>query len=109
MIMKIKKGDLVLVLKGKDKSRKGKVIKALPKEQKVIIEGLNLRKKHFPPKREGEKGEIVKIPAPLSIANVKLICPKCKKPTRVGYRVISDSKSQQSKKVRICKKCGQNL
>lgn len=107
--MKIKKNDLVLIIKGKDKNRKGKVIKVLPKKQKVIIEGLNLKKKHFSPRREGEKGEIVEIPAPLSVANVKLICPKCKKPTKVGYKIISDAKSGKSKKIRICKKCGGNL
>jgi len=97
--MQLKKGDQILIIKGKDKKRKGKIIKVLPKEDKIIIEGLNLKKKHLRPKKEGEKGEIVAIPAPLNISNVKLICPKCKKPTRVGHILRS------GKKYRSCKKC----
>lgn len=97
--MKIKKGDTVLIIKGKDRGKSGVVIKALPKKNKVIVEGLNLVKKHLKPKRAGEKGQIVSIPAPLDVAKVKLICPKCKKPTRVGYEFQND------KKFRKCKKC----
>jgi large subunit ribosomal protein L24 len=97
--MKIKKGDTVLIISGKDKGRTGKVIKALPKENKVIVEGLNLVKKHLRPKRSGEKGQIVSIPQPLYVSKVKLICPKCKKPTRVGYEISNDQK------FRRCKKC----
>lgn len=97
--MKIKKGDTVLIISGKDKGRTGKVIKALPKENKVIVEGLNLVKKHLRPKRSGEKGQIVSIPQPLYVSKVKLICPKCKKPTRVGYEISNDQK------FRKCKKC----
>jgi len=97
--MKIKKGDQVLIITGKDRGRTGKVIKALPKERKVIVEGLNIKKKHVRPRREGEKGKIVEIPGPIDVSNVKLICPKCKKPCRVGYKFVGE------KKVRICKKC----
>jgi len=97
--MQLKKGDQILIIKGKDKKRKGKIIKVLPKEDKIIIEGLNLKKKHLRPKKEGEKGEIVAIPAPLNISNVKLICPKCKKPARVGHIL------RRGKKYRSCKKC----
>ncbi len=99
MKMKIKKGDTVLIIKGKDRGKSGKVIKALPKENRIIIEGLNLVKKHVKPKRAGEKGEIVEIPAPLYISKVKLICPSCKKPTKVGYKFVNDTKK------RYCKKC----
>ncbi|HOK35107.1 MAG TPA: 50S ribosomal protein L24 [Candidatus Pacearchaeota archaeon] len=101
--MKIKKGDQVLVTTGKDRGRKGKIAKALPKEGKVIIEGINLHKKHVRPKKEGEKGQVVEIPAPINISNVKLICPKCGKATRVGYKITRE------KKYRICKKCGQEI
>jgi len=97
--MKIKKGDTVLIIKGKDRGKVGKVIKALPKENRVIVEGLNLVKKHIKPKRAGEKGEIVEIPAPLYVSKVKLICPSCKKPTKVGYKFVNDTKK------RYCKKC----
>ncbi|GIW66051.1 MAG: 50S ribosomal protein L24 [Candidatus Parcubacteria bacterium] len=97
--MKIKKGDTVFIIKGKDRGRSGKVIKALPRENKVIIEGLNLVKKHLRPKRRGEKGQIISIPQPIYISNIKLICPSCKKATRVGYEIKNE------KKFRKCKKC----
>jgi len=97
--MKIKKGDQVLIIKGKDRGRVGKVIKALPKEGRVVIEGLNLVKKHIKPRRGGEKGKIIEIPRPIYVSNVKLICPHCSKPTRVGYRFEGQEKK------RFCKKC----
>ncbi|MFZ8806323.1 MAG: 50S ribosomal protein L24 [Minisyncoccia bacterium] len=102
-MQKIKKGDTVLVVKGKDKGKKGKVIKVIPKEARIIVEGVNLVKKHLKPKRIGEKGKIVEIPAPLSWANVRLICPSCSKPTKVGFRFEGE------KKVRYCKKCNKSL
>lgn len=98
--MKIKKGDQVLIIAGKDRLRKGKVIKVLTKQGKLIIEGLNLAKRHRRPRREGEKGQIVEIPTPLDPSNVKFICPKCGKPVRVGYKVNG------KRKLRVCKKCG---
>ncbi len=101
--MKIKKNDTVLVISGKDRSKKGKVIKVLPSESRVVVEGINLRKKHTRAKRQGEKGQVVEIAAPLHISNVKLICSKCKMPTRVGYKVVGKNK------FRICKKCGQEI
>jgi large subunit ribosomal protein L24 len=97
--MKIKKGDQVLIIKGKDRGRVGKVIKALPKENRVVIEGLNLVKKHIKPRRQGEKGKIIEVPRPIFVNNVKLICPHCSKPTRVGY------KFEGQEKYRYCKKC----
>ena len=101
--MKIRKGDQVLIILGKDRGRKGKVLKAFPKELKILVEGINLKKKHVRPKREGEKGQIVQIPAPIQISNVKVICPKCGKATRVGYKITENRKS------RICKKCGKEI
>lgn len=101
--MKIKKGDQVIVISGKDRGRKGKIIEALPKEGRVIVGGINLRKKHMKPKKSGEKGQIIELPAPFSVSNVKLICQKCGKATRVGY------KKEGNKKYRICKKCGQEI
>ena len=98
--MKIKKGDQVLIISGKDRLKRGKVLDVFPKEARVVVEGLNLRKKHAKPKKQGEKGQIVQIPASLSVSAVKLICPKCGQPTRVGHKLI------EHKKYRICKKCG---
>ena len=104
--MKIKKGDTVLLISGKDKNKKGKVIQVFPKENRIIIEGLNIVKKHVRAKKSGEKGQKVEVPRPLNSSNVKLVCPKCKKPVRVGYKVVSKGRE---KKVRICKKCGQEI
>lgn len=97
--MKIKKGDTVLVIKGKDKGKVAKVLRGFPKENKILVEKINIKKKHQRPRRSGEKGQIIERPAPLFISKVKLVCPKCKKPTRVGYRLTAN------RKIRICKKC----
>lgn len=99
--MKIKKGDTVLIISGKDRTKKGKVLEVFPKEGKILVEGINLRKKHQRSKRTGEKGQIVEMPTPLDISNAKLICSKCNKATRVGYKIV------ENKKFRICKKCEQ--
>lgn len=98
--MKIKKGDTVQVILGKDKGKKGKVLKVFPKKNKLVVEGLNLLYKHVRPKREGEKGQRVQIPAPLYISKVMFVCPKCSKPIRVGYKKLTDGK-----KVKWCRKC----
>jgi large subunit ribosomal protein L24 len=97
--MNIKKGDKVLIIKGKDRSKSGKVIKVVAQENRIVIDGLNLIKKNVKPKRQGEKGQIVTVPSPLFISNVKLICQSCGKPVRVGYRITG------GKKERYCKKC----
>ena len=101
--MKIKKGDQVIVISGKDRGRKGKIIEVLPKEGRVVVEGINLRKKHMRPKKSGEKGQIIEMPSPFDISDVKLICPRCGKPTRVGLRI------EGKKKYRFCKKCGEEI
>jgi len=106
--MKIKKGDTVLVISGKDRGKKSKILEVLPKEQKIIVEGINIRKKHIRQKKEGEKGQIIETPAPIHISNVKIICSKCGRPTRVGYKIEKEMNRQKSK-VRICKKCGQEI
>ncbi len=100
--MKIKKGDNVKIIAGKDLEKTGKVLRVLPKEGKVIIEGLNLRVKHVRPRREREKGQRISFPAPMDISNVMLVCNKCNKATRVGYKTL-----ENKKKIRICKKCGE--
>lgn len=97
--MKIKSGDTVLIIRGKDRGKIGKVVKVFRKNARAVIEGLNLVKKHVKPKRQGEKGKIIEIPAPLDISKLKLICPNCHKAVRVGHRI------EDGKKYRICKKC----
>ncbi len=99
--MKIKKGDTVLIISGKSRGKKGKVLKVFPKENRILVEGANLRKKHQKPRKSGEKGQIISMPSPTPISNVKLVCPKCAKPARMGYKIVG------KKKFRICKKCGQ--
>jgi len=101
--MKIKKDDTVLIISGKNKGKKGKVLQVFPKESLVLVEGVNLRKKHQKPKKSGEKGQIVEFPGRISISNVKLICSKCGKAAKVGYKIV------EKNKYRICKKCKQEI
>ncbi len=100
--MKIKKNDIVKMLAGKDHGKTGKVVKVHPSEEKVVVEGLNLMKKHMRARREGEQGQRVELPRKVTVSDVMLVCPKCSKATRVGYKV---SKDKDVKKARICKKC----
>jgi large subunit ribosomal protein L24 len=86
--MKLKKGDQVLIISGKDRGRKGKILRVFPREGKILVEGINLRKKHQKPKKSGEKGQIISLPTPLNISKTKLICSRCGKPTRVGFKLI---------------------
>ncbi len=97
--MKIKKGDNVLIISGKDRNKTGKILRSFPKERKILVEGVNLRHKHVKPKRQGEHGQVIKLPAPFDVSDVKFICPKCGKATRLGYKITGD------KKYRVCKKC----
>jgi large subunit ribosomal protein L24 len=101
--MKVKRGDTVLIISGDDRGRKGKVIKVVPKKEVILVEGINIQKKHQRPRKEGEKGQIIEKPGPVHVSNVKLICPKCGKATRVGFKIIGD------KKYRFCKKCNQEF
>lgn len=101
--MKIKIGDKVAVTKGKDRGKDGKVIQIFQKEEKVVVEGLNKMKKHLRANKRGEKGQVVELAAPIDISNVMLICPKCNKKTRVGYKI------EGKKKNRVCKKCNEIL
>ncbi len=102
--MRIKKGDQVKIIVGKDKGKTGKVSKTFKDAGKIIVEGLNLYKKRVKPKGQNQKGEIVSMPRPLQVSNAMLVCPSCKKPTRVGFKIEADNK-----KIRICKKCGSSV
>lgn len=101
--MKIHKGDTVLIISGKDRLKKGKVLESSPKTNKILVEGVNLKKKHQRPKKSGEKGQIISLPSFVSVSSAKLICSKCGKAARVGYKITGE------KKFRVCKKCGQEM
>ena len=104
MNVHVKTGDTVVILSGKDKGKKGKVLAVSPKEGKVIVEGCNMIKKHVKPRRMGEQGGIVDAEGAMYSSKVMLVCPKCKKGVRVGYSVL-----ENGTKVRVCKKCGASL
>ncbi|MCX6779579.1 MAG: 50S ribosomal protein L24 [Candidatus Magasanikbacteria bacterium] len=97
--MKIKTNDKVKVLKGKDRNKEGKVIQVFPQAEKLVVEGLNIMKKHLRTKKAGEKGQVIELSAPLRVANVMLVCPKCGKATRVSYKKDGEDKK------RVCSKC----
>jgi large subunit ribosomal protein L24 len=99
--MKLKKGDEVKITIGKDKGKTGKITETFPKENKILIAGLNVYKRHVKPQGQNKPGGIIDISKPLSSGNIALICPKCKKPSRVGFKIEGSVKS------RICKKCGE--
>ncbi len=99
--LKIKKGDKVKVLTGKDRGKTGNVTRVLPAAGKVIVDGVNVAKKHQKATRATMQGGIIDKDMPLPVANVMLICVSCGKPTRVGYKIDGDGT-----KVRVCKKCG---
>jgi large subunit ribosomal protein L24 len=101
--MKIRKGDRVRVLTGKDRGKEGVVMFALPSQGKVIVEGVNIAKKHQKPTRSTQQGGIIDKDMPMPVANVALVCSACGKPTRVGFRFEPDGT-----KVRICRKCGKD-
>jgi large subunit ribosomal protein L24 len=99
--MNVKKGDLVQVLSGKDKGKRAKVLRALPSEGRVVVEGVAMIKKAVRPNQMNQQGGIIEKEAPVDVSNVQLVCPKCDKATRVGHATNKDGK-----KVRVCKKCG---
>ncbi|KKQ23324.1 MAG: 50S ribosomal protein L24 [Candidatus Wolfebacteria bacterium GW2011_GWC1_37_10] len=103
MNMKIKKGDNVKIITGKDKGKNGKILAVFPVKGRILVEGLNLYKKHVRPKHTGEKGQTVMIPRSIDVSNVGLICPSCNKITRIGHRIEGE------KKLRVCKKCGATI
>ena len=100
----IKKGDQVIVISGKEKSKKGKVISVDPSSSRVIVEGINMITKHKKPRSQADLGGIVHQEAAIATCKVMHICDKCKQPTRIGYKVLADGA-----KVRVCKKCGETF
>ena len=98
--MNIKRDDKVIVLSGKDKGKEGKVLSVDPKAGKVIVEGVSVASKHSKPRKQGEKGGIIKVETPIYACKVMVVCPKCGKATRVAHKLVD------GKNVRVCKKCG---
>jgi large subunit ribosomal protein L24 len=105
--MRIKKGDRVKVLTGKDRGREGTVMRALPAEGRVIVDGVNMAKRHQRATRATMQAGIIDKDMPLPVANVALVCPSCG-PTRVGYK-FEDAGGGAKRKIRVCKKCGGEL
>ena len=101
--LNVKKGDMVLVIAGKDKNKRAKVLASSPKADKVIVEGVNVVSKCKKARTAQDKSQIIKIEAPISASNVMVVCPHCEKATRVAHKELD------GKKVRICKKCGASL
>lgn len=104
MGFKIRKGDKVRIIAGKERGKEGKVLHLLLKEKKVLIQGLNFIKRHTKPKGEGKPSGIIEREAPLAISNCMLICPRCNQLTRIGYKIV-----EKGKKLRVCKKCGETI
>ena len=101
--MKIKKGDTVKVLSGNDKGKTGEVLQVIPKTEKIIVKGINVRKKHIKPKKQGEEGGIIPVECAIHSSKVNIVCPKCGKATRTGITIEKDTK------MRTCKKCGATI
>ncbi len=101
--MKIKKGDTILVKKGNDRGRTGKVMKVFIEKNGILVEGIKIQKKHRRPRKEGEKGQVVEKPGLISISNVQMICPKCNKPAKIGIKIENKNKK------RVCKKCNESF
>ncbi|NMB42199.1 MAG: 50S ribosomal protein L24 [Firmicutes bacterium] len=100
----VRKGDRVSILSGKDRGKKGKILRTFPSKNKVLVEGINIVKKHARPTQKVPQGGIREIEAPINSSKVMLICPSCQQPTRIFRRILPDGK-----KVRGCKKCGEHI
>lgn len=101
--MKIRKGDSIIITSGKDKGKQGKVERLYPKKDLVLVPGLNIFKKHLKKRDEKQQAGIIDFPRPIPVGNLAIICPRCKKPTRIGFN------QSKSEKVRICRKCQQPI
>jgi large subunit ribosomal protein L24 len=98
----VKKDDLVMIVAGKDKGKSGKILRVLPEKERVLVENLNLIKRHTRPSQANNEGGIIEKEAPIAISNVQLLCPGCSKPARTGIKVLEDGN-----KARFCKKCNE--
>ena len=104
MGLRVKKEDTVVVLSGKDKGKRGRIISVIPKKDRVVVERINMVKKHMKPNNQYRQGGIIEKEAPLHVSNVMLVCPKCDKPSRIENKRLEDDR-----KLRVCKKCKEVL
>jgi len=107
--MKIRKNDNIIVIAGNSKGNTGKVLKVFPKQNRVIVEGVNLRKRHTKPNQANPQGGIIEMEAPIEASNVMLIDPKTNEPTKIGSKIIIDDKTGKKKIVRVSKTSGEML
>lgn len=107
--MDIKKNDMVVVIAGNYRGAKGKVLKVFPKQQRAIIEGVNLRKRHTKPSQKNQQGGIIEQEAPVHLSNIMIIDPKTGEPTRIGHKIIIDDKTGKKRSVRVSKISNQEL
>jgi len=98
--LQVKKGDKVLVTAGKDKGKKGKILRSFPSNDRVLVEGANIVKKHTRPTQKSPQGGIVEKPGSIHVSSIQLICPHCDQPTRIGSK-----RSKEGKRIRVCRKC----
>jgi large subunit ribosomal protein L24 len=103
--MKLKSGDRVKVIAGKDKGKKGKILQILAARNRASVEGINLAIKYLKPRKQGEKGQKIEFPAPINMTNLMLLCPKCNKSVRISYKFLEKTGDKRANKVRICSKC----
>ena len=101
--MNIKKGDTVQILSGNDKGKTGEVLETMPKTGKIVVKGVNIRKKHVKPRKQGDEGGIISVECAIPNAKANVVCPKCNKPTRIGHVI------ENNEKIRVCKKCGAKI
>ena len=104
----VKKDDKVVVISGKDMGTQGQVLKTEPKSGRVVVSGVNMVKKHQKAQGQNKPAGIIEKEGTIHVSNVMLVCPSCKKPTRVGHTFV-EGKNGEQKKVRVCKKCGKNI
>lgn len=111
--MRFKKGDTVLIISGKDRGKRGKIDKVIPKNGKIVVTGINVAKHHLKPSRKNPHGGIVNRLAPIEAANAIIICPRCSQPTKIGQKMTTPSAKSGSAtkkiKIRICRKCKESL
>lgn len=101
--MRIKKGDTVKILSGNDKGKTGEVLEIIPKTERIIVKGINVRKKHVKARKQGEESGIISVECPIHSSKVNVVCSKCGKATRIQYKIEKDEK------VRVCQKCGAKI
>jgi large subunit ribosomal protein L24 len=107
--MKIRKNDMIMVVAGNDRGKTGKVLKVFPKKSRVIVEGINLRKRHTKPNQRNPQGGILEKESPIHVSNVMILDPKSNEPTRVGSRIILDEKTGKKKIARVAKASGEMI